>query len=261
MIRFEKYHGTGNDFIFVYDRPNNPSQCALKLCDRHFGIGADGLMFAQTSEIADIKMLYYNSDGSHATMCGNGLRCFARFVTNNHIINHSKFSVETDAGIIPVNVENDVIQIRLNRERSVLTNRESQLPLVDYIPIVLENILIYGVFIGTLHGIVFVENFDQIDELGPKLTSHPNFPESININFVRIITESNIEVRTHERGAGWTLSCGTGVCASVVVAHALHKVNAEVVVDTLGGQLTVRCAENGIDLSGPAKWIARGETA
>lgn len=260
MIRFEKYQGTGNDFIFVYDQPNNPNQCAIKLCDRHFGIGADGLMFAQASEIADIKMQYYNSDGSYATMCGNGLRCFVRFVTNNHIINKSEFMVETDAGLIPVSVEDDMIQIRLNRERSDLTNRESLLPLIDYIPIELDNTLIYGVFLGTLHGVVFVENFDQIDELGPQLTEHPNFPDSININFVKIMSRTNIEVRTHERGAGWTLSCGTGVCASVVLAHALHRANAEVTVNTLGGQLHVRCADEGIYLSGPAKWIARGET-
>jgi diaminopimelate epimerase len=260
MIRFEKYHGTGNDFIFVYDQPANPTECAIRLCDRHFGIGADGLMFAQSSAIADIKMRYYNSDGSHATMCGNGLRCFVRFVTNNNLVNKTEFVVETDAGLIPVKIDDHVIQLRLNRERTELTQNESRLPMVDYTPIELEHTLIYGVFIGTLHGVVFVENFDHIEELGPALTNHPNFPQSININFVRVLDRNRMEVRTHERGAGWTLSCGTGVCASVIVAHALNKVNNNVIIDVLGGQLNVRCEVDGIYLSGPAQWIARGET-
>lgn len=260
MIRFEKYHGTGNDFIFVYDLPINPSQCAIELCDRHFGIGADGLMFAQSSEIADIKMIYYNSDGSHATMCGNGLRCFVRFVTNNQIVNKTEFVVETDAGLIPVKVDGDTIELRLNRERNTLTDTESRIQIHNYIPIELEYTLIYGVFLGTLHGVVFVENFDQIDELGPRLTSHPNFPQLININFVRIINPNTIEVRTHERGAGWTLSCGTGVSASAVISHALGKTNKNANVHNLGGELSVRCEEDGIYLKGPAKWIARGET-
>lgn len=260
MIRFEKYHGTGNDFIFVYDQPENPSQSAIKLCDRHFGIGADGLMFAQTSEIADIKMSYYNSDGTHATMCGNGLRCFVRFVTNNNIINKTEFVVETDAGLIPVKVQEDGIELRLNRERNTLTEDESKLPLHNYIPIELEHTLIYGVFIGTLHGVVFVDNFNQIDKIGPRLTSNPNFPQLININFVQVINNTLIEVRTHERGAGWTLSCGTGVCASTVISYALGKTRKSVSVQTLGGELNVRCEEDGIYLKGPAKWIARGET-
>lgn len=260
MIRFEKYHGTGNDFIFVYDQTDNPSQCAIKLCERHFGIGADGLMFAQKSSIADIKMNYFNSDGSHATMCGNGLRCFARFVSNNHIVNKTEFVVETDAGLIPVKIDNNKVEIRLNRERNTLTDAESRIPMHDYIPIELDQTRVYGVFLGTLHGIVFVENYDQIEELGPILTSHANFPQLININFVRVINHNLIEVRTHERGAGWTLSCGTGVCASTVISYALGKTSNEVNVQTLGGELNVRCEDDGIYLSGPATWIARGET-
>lgn len=260
MIRFEKYHGTGNDFIFVYDQPDNPSECAIKLCDRHYGIGADGLMYASPSTLADIKMSYYNADGSHATMCGNGLRCFARFVTNNQIVLKNEFIVETDAGLIPVNVQDNEVSILLNRERSTLTSNESIEPLIDYKPIKIEDTLIYGVFVGTLHGIVFVEDYTNINDLGPKLTYHPNFLHAININFVRIINHTEIEVRTHERGAGWTLSCGTGVCASVVVSNAHNLVNKDVFVKVPGGALNVSLKQNGIQLSGPAEWIMKGET-
>jgi len=260
MIQFEKYHGTGNDFIFVYETPENPSELAKQICDRHFGIGADGLMFASESKSADINMTYYNSDGTHATMCGNGLRCFTRFVVNNHILDKQSFTVETDAGLIPVQFENDTVTILLNHARSTLTQDESVLPINDYKPILLENHLVYGVFVGTLHAVVFVSDFENISECGPQLTSHSNFPQEINVNFVKVIDKNHIEVRTHERGAGWTLSCGTGVCASVVVAHALNQVSQTVNITVDGGSLDVELISQGIQLSGPAEWIAKGET-
>jgi diaminopimelate epimerase len=260
MIQFEKYHGTGNDFIFVYETPSNPSELAKRICDRHFGIGADGLMFANESKSADIKMTYYNSDGTHATMCGNGLRCFTRFVLNNHILDKQSFAVETDAGLIPVQFENDTVTILLNHARTTLTLDESVLPLNDYKPILLENHLVYGVFVGTLHAVVFVSDFENISELGSQLTSHSNFPQEINVNFVKVLDKNHIEVRTHERGAGWTLSCGTGVCASVVVAHALNQINQTVNIKVDGGSLDVELLSQGIQLSGPAEWIAKGET-
>jgi diaminopimelate epimerase len=260
MIQFEKYHGTGNDFIFVYESPSNPSELAKRICDRHFGIGADGLMFASESESADIKMTYYNSDGTHATMCGNGLRCFTRFVINNRLLDKQSFIVETDAGLIPVQWDEDAVTILLNHARSTFTPDESVLPLNDFKPITCENNLVYGVYVGTLHAVVFVSDFETISELGPRLTTHPNFPNEINLNFVKIVDNKHIEVRTHERGAGWTLSCGTGVCASVVVAYALNKVNETVNIKVDGGRLNVKLSSQGIQLKGPAEWIAKGET-
>lgn len=260
MIHFEKYHGTGNDFIFVKDVQEDLSVLAKRLCHRHFGIGADGLMIASPSEVADIKMTYYNSDGSHATMCGNGLRCFSQYVKDNNLVNKDHFLVETDAGILPVSIENDGVRIQLDRERRNLINTESLIPMIDLKPIEIDGIEMIGLFLGTLHAIVFVQDFETIEILGPKLTTHSNFPSQINVNFVRVIDKNHIEVRTHERGAGWTLSCGTGVSASGVVTYVLGLSESMVHVKTLGGNLVVKCLDNGIELKGPAEWIARGET-
>ena len=260
MIQFEKYHGTGNDFIFVRDVNEDLSVLAKRLCHRHFGIGADGLMIASPSDVADIKMTYYNSDGSHATMCGNGLRCFSQYVKDNQCVNKNHFLVETDAGILPVTIEEDGVRIRLNRERRNLFNSESLIPMLDLKPIKINEIEMIGLFLGTLHAVVLVQDFDDIELLGPQLTKDINFPNEINVNFVRVIDKNHIEVRTHERGAGWTLSCGTGVSASGVVTYALGLSESKVHVKTLGGELVVQCLEDGIELKGPAEWIARGET-
>lgn len=257
-MRSAKYHGCGNDFILVKSKPSHPESFAKEVCDRHFGIGADGLMWVEKSHHADIKMKYLNSDGSPAKMCGNGLRCFTRFVLDEKIINKHQFLVETDAGDIEVTYDDESkwIELGLMLPRS-LNDTETLCP-GDLIKWNYENIScdIHTLHLGTLHAVVFVENFDHIDILGPMITSDACFPQDINVNFVKIHTAEKMEVRTHERGAGWTLACGTGISASAYVAIKNKLVNNEVSVIAPGGQCHVYLSDKKVNLSGPAVKIA-----
>lgn len=256
MITCSKYQGCGNDFILMDHMPTNPKQMAIDVCDRHFGIGADGLMIVEESSIADFKMVYLNSDGSTASMCGNGLRCFVQYLKDQKRLTKNSAIIETKAGLIQVHIDdltsNITLDLMLPR---ALTQSESTLKdsnlLVDDL-----NILIETLHLGTLHAVVFVDDFNSVEALGPKITSHPAFPMGINVNFVKVLDESHIEVRTHERGAGWTLACGTGMTASSVVAHRHHKTNASLLVSSLGGTCHVSISDQFISLCGPAIKIA-----
>ena len=259
MITFSKYHGTGNDFIFVQGPLLDPSAMAIKLCDRHFGIGADGLMYASKSDNADIRMHYFNSDGSEARMCGNGLRCFVRYLIDEGMMDKESFIVETLAGLIPVEAHGDHIVLDLPVNRLDLDESELTMTLDASGAINVEGVAVYPLFMGTQHAVVFPKEETDIKLLGPVLTQHPIFPQNINVNFVDILDTSRLKVITHERGAGWTLSCGTGVCAAAWVAHHTHHMDANMQVFVPGGALSVKVFEDMVRLSGPAVFIAKGE--
>ena len=256
-----KYESTGNDFLITKGLLENPQKTAIKACDRHFGIGADGLLIALPSEKADVKMLYYNSDGSIAPMCGNGLRAFTHFVYTNNMVRHSGFNVETDAGILTVNMDsNNQISIGLGKPIFNLNEADMIEPIKQFQHIKLDisenTILMYPIVMGTLHGVVFVEDLNtiDIDYLGEALCCHQRFPNHINVNFVQVVDETHVEVITYERGAGRTLSCGTGVSASSVVAHLLGKTQSNVHVKVPGGNLEVDLSDT-VNLKGPTNLI------
>lgn len=257
-MRFSKYHGCGNDFLMCLEKPNQPESFAIEYCDRHTGIGADGVMWIEKSNHADIKMKYINSDGSPAKMCGNGLRCFVRFALDEKIINKHEFIVETDAGNIAVKFDEKTkwIDLSLMLPRS-LNDTETLCPgdIIDW-----NNedtsLKIHTLHLGTLHAVVFVNNYTEIEKLGPMITSDECFPQDINVNFVKIHSKEKIEVRTHERGAGWTLACGTGISASAYVAIKQQLVSSHVHVVAPGGSCEVTLANDCIHLFGPAKKIA-----
>lgn len=253
MIRFEKYHGTGNDFILIEPPSTDASLVAKRLCDRHFGIGADGLMIPYPSDIADIRMEYYNSDGSPAPMCGNGLRCFVKYCLNHGYLPKGPVTVETLAGVIDVDAQEDIISLNLNRPKFDLDENM----VIDPDSVIIDGITLHTVFLGTLHAIVIQDKTMDIRQLGEKLSYHPCFPQAINVNFIEVIDRSTIKVITHERGAGWTLSCGTGSAASAVIAHRLQLTDPDVTVEVQGGHLQVHVGEDVI-LSGPAVKIASG---
>ncbi len=253
MIPFEKYHGTGNDFILIPPQPQDARQLARKLCDRHFGIGADGLMIPHPSDIADIRMEYINRDGTPAPMCGNGLRCFVKYCLAHGLLPKGPVTVETLAGIIDVNAQDDIISLNLNKPQFEL----SEELVINNESVIIEGIPMHTVFLGTLHAIVITDETMDIHRLGEKLSYHPRFPQAINLNFVEVIDRTAIKVKTHERGAGWTLSCGTGSAASAVITHRLNLTDANVTVKVEGGQLNVHIGEDVI-LSGPAVKIAAG---
>ena len=253
MIRFEKYHGTGNDFILIEPQAIDSSILAKSLCDRHFGIGADGIMIPYPSKVADIKMEYYNSDGTPAPMCGNGLRCFVRYCLNHGILQKGPMTVETLAGIIDVNAHDELISLNLGQP---LLDLDSDY-VIDHDEVIIDGLTLHTLFLGTLHAVVIVDESLDIQSLGEKLSYHPRFPQAINVNFVQVIDRKTIKVTTHERGAGWTLSCGTGSAASAYMTNLLGLTDDEVTVLVPGGELSVHCNDDVI-LTGPAIKIASG---
>lgn len=262
-MKFEKYHGTGNDFIMIDFVPTDPSKLAKKICDRHFGIGADGLIYPEPSKIADIKFNYFNSDGSIAPMCGNGMRCFVKYVLDQKMMDKHQFDVETLAGIIKVSYQVETQEVKINlglpeydlglpHVSEPIMHMEEQALLLDE-----GMVYFYTINLGTLHTIVYVDDYDQVKTIGPALSNHPFFPRLTNVNFVHVKNHHQQEVNTFERGAGWTLSCGTGVAASAFVSFKLGKTSSKVDTIVPGGKLKVY-VEREIYLEGPATKIASG---
>lgn len=262
-MRFEKYHSTGNDFLLTIGPIDEISQVAKDVCDRRFGIGADGILVAYPSMKNDIRMVYYNSDGTEAPMCGNGLRAFAHFVFHQGLIDQKDFVVETLAGPMQVHLLNeDFISIHLGKPQFNLSQPHVKASMKTDEPVQISidtvDYQVHALFLGTLHGVVFVDHYSNglVERIGDLLCHHPLFPQNININFVRIIDPSNIEVRTYERGVGPTLSCGTGVSSSAVVAHIYKGLSSILDVKVPGGTLKVEVTTDDVILTGPTKWVA-----
>ncbi|AOT68424.1 diaminopimelate epimerase [Geosporobacter ferrireducens] len=273
MLKFSKMQGAGNDFILINGLEqdmDNLSGLAKKLCDRHFGIGADGLMAVAHSEVADIQMIYYNSDGSRGEMCGNGIRCFSRFVFEKGIVTKPSFQVETLSGIKEIGLklsEGQVKRVAVDMgpwnfspvEIPVETNK----PEFIREPISVEGIQmeISCVLMGVPHAVIFVDRINETETVqwGSFIEKLKIFPKKINVNFVKVVNERNILVDTWERGAGKTLACGTGACASVIIAHHLGLCDTAVNVKVAGGELQI-CIENEnrIMMEGKADFICDG---
>lgn len=243
-MMFYKYHGTGNDFIIVHDVDEEQ---VSNLCQRRLGIGADGLILVKPSEKADIKMVYYNQDGKKATMCGNGLRCFTRYVHEMKLISKEQFKVETDAGMIAVGIEKSYEEVWLELPRDnqgIWYEIEAKTKVINC----------YYIFTGTPHAVVFDESHD----LAEMISSHQAFQHRVNVNFVEKIKPNQMTLRTYENGVGWTLSCGTGAIASVIAAHEKGFCGNEVNVNVPGGKLNVFLKEKSVILKGPATFVAKG---
>lgn len=273
-MKFDKYEAAGNDFIIVNglnQQDEDYSNLALKICDRHFGIGADGLLVCKNSNVSDIKMLYYNSDGSQGEMCGNGIRSFSKYIYDYRIVEKKKISIETLAGIkyvfLETNDANFAENIKVDMGYPIF--EPLKIPVdIEKNEVFEEELKIEGKLytysalrVGVPHAVIFVEDIDDynINYIGEKIEKHGNFPENINVDFVRVIDRDNIEIYTWERGAGRTLGCGTGSCASVVIGKRLNKLNSSVDVKTEGGKLKVELKEDEkISMIGDASHIAKG---
>ncbi len=262
-MEFYKYHGTGNDFILIDGAgiaEEHIPELVRALCHRKFGIGADGLMMAGESDCADIKMRYWNQDGSVAPMCGNGIRVFTRYVTETGRIDKTKFKVETLAGIMHVEILSpyDKVSVELGLPRFQLKKLEAgnsgQVSLtVNGHPYDLELL-----FLGTLHAVV-LGTCEVPEADADALCHHSFFPGRINVNFVEVVDREHIKVSTYERGVGYTLACGTGAASSQVIAHKNNLTNALVEVETEGGLLIAEIGST-VKLTGPAVRIAKGVT-
>ena len=274
-MNFYKMQGAGNDFVFIEDfNYEIKDECLLakKLCDRHFGIGADGLVIVRKSEIANAKMIIINADGSRANMCGNAIRCFGKYVYEHQIASGNKFSVETGDGIkeIEIILENDKVKyVRVYMGNPSYDGCD--IPLNNIESLIERDITVDNktykmttVLMGVPHTIIFEDDREySVVEEGPKIEKFELFKEGSNVNFVKIIDATHIRVNTWERGAGATLACGTGCCASVVVAKRLGFVDKEkeIFVTAPGGELIIEVSGQNVYMKGPAEVSFEGKTS
>lgn len=274
-MNFYKMQGAGNDFVFIEDfnyEIKDECKLAQKLCDRHFGIGADGLVIVRKSDMANAKMVIINADGSRPNMCGNAIRCFGKYVYEHKIAEGTKFSVETGDGIKEIEIileEGSVKYVRVymgkpsyNGVDIPLNNIDS---LIEHEITVNDNkYIITTVLLGVPHTVIFEKEreYDVIGE-GSKLEKLDLFPEGSNINFVKVVDDTHIRVNTWERGAGATLACGTGCSASVVVAKKLGLVDSEkeIFVKAPGGELVIEVLGDDVYMKGPAEVVFEGKVS
>ena len=271
-MEFVKMHGTGNDFIFLLDLDNKyvgqESKLARKLCHRRFGIGADGIVLVRKSHIADVKMVIVNSDGSSANMCGNAIRCFGKYVFENNIINKKIITVETGDGVkeLELSINNDKRVETVKVYMGEISFDGSLIPLKNKDKLIDEDIVINGknyrvssILVGVPHTVVFIhdENYDVTE--GKYIEKYELFEEGTNVNFVKVIDDENILVKTWERGAGATYSCATGCSASVVICNKLNLTKEKVNVKVPGGMLRIELEGSSIYMIGDAEFICRGE--
>ena len=274
-MKFTKMHGLGNDYVYVncfQEKIENPSKVAKYVSDRHFGIGSDGLIMINPSEVADFEMEMYNADGSRGEMCGNGIRCVAKYVYDYGLTDKTSISVETLGGIKYLDLtvkDGKVIMVKVDMGAPI--TKPDQIPAIsDKEIIVDEPITVDGqeyritcVSMGNPHGVVFVDDTDSIDieKIGPKFEHHEMFPDRTNTEFIQIIDRNNIKMRVWERGAGETLACGTGTCASVYACILNGLTEKSVDVHLLGGCIHIDYDEekNTIYMTGPAEVAFDGE--
>lgn len=274
-MKFTKMHGCGNDYVYVNcfeEKIENPSEAAIKVSKRHFGVGSDGLILICPSEVADFQMKIYNADGSIAEMCGNGIRCVAKYVYDHGMTDKTHITVETGAGIktLDLTVEDGkVTMVRVDMGEPIL--EAEKIPVIsEKEKVINEPILVQGtewkmtcVSMGNPHAVVFVADTKHlaIKEVGPCFENHKAFPKRTNTEFVQFISSKEINMRVWERGAGETWACGTGTCASVMACILNGYTDDTVLVHLLGGDLLIEYDRetNHIFMTGPATTVFDGE--
>lgn len=275
-MNFLKTHSFGNDFIILDDPKlidkKDLGKFARKLCHRHLGIGADGLLVILPTTRADCSMRIINADGSEAKMCGNGIRCLAKYVFESGIVNKKKFNIETAAGIIPIKLtlnEKKILSISVAMGQPLFSPKSipAKYPgrkIIDYpLDIAGSYYHITSMLLGVPHTVIFVNrlNQDTAAKVGALIEKHALFPQKTNVDFVKVIDQNTIKMLTWERGVGLSLACGTGSCAAVVAARINRKTKSKVAVHFAAGKLFAKWHKNGtVSLTGPApQTIAKGE--
>lgn len=270
-IKVTKMQGCGNDFVVIdyseYEKTGlEMSELAKKLCDRHFGLGADGMIIPKLdSKDTDIAWYFYNSDGTTAQMCGNGMRCFAKYVYDKKLMGKKKFSVKTGAGVISPEILDDG-NVKVNMSSPILEPEKipfkSNENLNQKINVLDKEFIINAVSMGNPHCVIFTQNdvYEMAKTYGPEFEKHEMFPEKTNVEFVKIKSRNEVDFCVYERGCGITLACGTGACASVVAGVLNNLTDCKVKVNLLGGAVTVDWSEHeqglseNIYLIGPAEY-------
>ena len=280
-MKFTKMHGCGNDYVYVNcfaEKVEDPGAVAKIVSDRHFGIGSDGLILIKPSEVADFEMAMYNADGSRGEMCGNGIRCVAKYVYDFGLTNKTSISVETLAGIkyLDLTVENGKVEkVRVNMGAPILTPAE--IPVDSSLfpeakdAVVAQPLTVAGkaykvtcVSMGNPHDVIFMDEDVRaldLEKIGPGFENHKAFPKRTNTEFVNVIDETHLRMRVWERGSGETLACGTGTCATVVAAVLNGLTKDSVDVELLGGSLHIEWDReaNLVYMTGPATVVYSGE--
>ncbi len=260
-MHFTKMHGLGNDYLYVFGEvPENIVEISKKLSDRHFGVGSDGMIYIGNSSCADFKMRIFNADGSEAKMCGNGIRCVAKYVYDKGYTDKKYLTVETLSGIKKLDLEVVDGKVKNVSVNMGISKVESEVCLDAFG----KNITLIPVNMGNPHAVVFVPNADEvpITQIGPFIEKSPLFPGGVNVEFVNIIDENTIRMRVWERGSGVTMACGTGACASTAAAvkKGFCKASSPVAVMLDGGKLSVSVDEMGeVLMTGPAEFICEGD--
>jgi len=275
-MKFTKMHGIGNDYVYINcfrEKVKEPSSLAVTISNRHFGVGSDGLILILPSEIADCRMRIFNADGSEAQMCGNGIRCVAKYIYDHKIKQKNPISIETLAGIKEIQLfirNNGLVNTAkvnmgkpwLMRSEIPMTGRESQV--IDEVLKLDDGVSfrITCVSMGNPHCIIFAENIEEIDipRYGKLIECHKYFSERINVHFVKIHTSKEVTIKTWERGSGLTLACGTGASAVCVAGVLNKKTERKILAHLPGGDLSLEWVEEGnVFMTGPATEVFEGE--
>ncbi len=275
-MKFAKMHGAGNDYIYVNgfaETVTDPQTLAIAVSNRQFGIGSDGLILILPSQTADVRMRMFNADGSEAEMCGNGIRCVAKYAYDHGLVQNKSIRVETAAGIKPLqlftNSDNRVDKVRVNMGVPVLARQDIPMTGPADPQVVAESLTVLDrtfditcVSMGNPHCVIFVDNVEQfpVEQYGPIIENHPHFPRRINVEFVEVISKGEVRQRTWERGAGETLACGTGASAVTVAGVLTGRTNRQQLNHLRGGDLEMEWAEDGcIYMTGPAVQVFEGD--
>ena len=268
-MNFTKMHGCGNDYVYVNcfeETVNDPEKLAIAVSDRHFGIGSDGLILICSSDVADFRMAMYNADGSEGAMCGNGIRCVAKYVYDKGLTDKKNLSIETKSGIkkLELTVEDGKVSlVKVNMGAPILKSKDIPVA-VDTDKCIDADINVDGkvykitcVSMGNPHAVTFIDedvNKFPLDKIGPKFENHPMFPDRVNTEFVQVLNRHEVNMRVWERGSGETLACGTGTCATVVACVLNSLTEDEITVHLLGGDILVKYDRdnNTVWMTGPA---------
>ena len=274
-MKFTKMQGIGNDYVYVncfQEKVENPGEVAKMVSDRHFGIGSDGLILIKPSDVADFEMDMYNSDGSRGAMCGNGIRCVAKYVYDYGLTHKTSITVNTASGIkyLDLTIENGkAVQIRVNMGTPIL--EASKIPVIYEKEKVIDEPIVAGnkeyritaVSMGNPHAVTYIDDVKGLDieKIGPQFEHHSIFPDRVNTEFVKVLDRNTVEMRVWERGSGETLACGTGACAVAVASILNGYTEDEVTVKLLGGDLKIYWdrKENLVYMTGPAEVVFDGE--
>ncbi len=275
-MKFTKMHGLGNDYVYVstFDQkaPAEPARVAVAVSDRHFGIGSDGLILIGPSERADARMRMFNADGSESEMCGNGVRCVAKYVYDHGIARKDRVTIETGRGVLTLDLEVEkgkAQRVKVDMGPPVL--RASEIPTTlpgdppVNVPLQIEghHLEVTAVSMGNPHAVVYVENVAAfpVEALGPVLEHHPTFPRRVNAHFVEVLGPNEVRMRTWERGSGITLACGTGACAVCVAGVLTGRTARNLLAHLPGGDLELSWPDDGssVFMTGPATEVFSGE--